>query len=405
MSDHHLSTKRWALILLLACLSGFGPLSVDMYLPSIPTIGRAFAVNAATVQYTMVFFMIGYAAGQLSWGPITDRFGRKPPLYISLTLYILFCAGCALAPSIGTLIALRAGQAICACAGGVVARAIVRDLFQGVEAARVYALNMLALAVTPMVAPVIGGYLLIFFGWPSIFWTQAAIAGVVLIGMHVLLRETHKPLPGATLHLGRTLKAYVSLLGDSHFAGYALGNAFGAGSLFTYIATSSHAYIDIYGMAPEMFGWMFGLSSLGVMAASQIASHLHRRIGVARVLRGAFVLQTLTAVIVLLLWMIDGGLWAFAVPMFFFLSMIGAILPSTSALAMERQGHRAGLASALLGTLQFVFGALGTVLIGLFPAGTALPLILVILGFSVIGLAINLLGTELDPSVPHAPAG
>ena len=149
-----ITSKRWALVLLLAGLSAFGPLSVDMYLPSMPTIAREFGTTAATVQYTMVCFMIGYASGQLTWGPITDRFGRKPPLYISLSLYVLFCCGCALSAGIGWLIGLRAAQALCACAGGVVARAIVRDLFSGVEAARVYALQMMAVALTPMFAPI-----------------------------------------------------------------------------------------------------------------------------------------------------------------------------------------------------------------------------------------------------------
>jgi DHA1 family bicyclomycin/chloramphenicol resistance-like MFS transporter len=394
MSSNPITSKRWALVLLLAGLSAFGPLSVDMYLPSMPTIARAFASNAATVQYTMVSFMTGYAFGQLSWGPITDRFGRKPPLYVSLSFYILFCAGCASSTGVGMLIALRALQAICACAGGVVARAIVRDLFSGVEAARVYTLQMLAVAMTPMVAPVLGGYLLLFFGWRSIFWTQAIVACVVFVSMHLVLRETHKPGTSATLHLARTLRGYVALLFDRHFAGYALGNGFGAGALFTYIATSSHVYIDVYGMKPEMFGWLFGFASLGVMAASQIASYLHHRFGVAQVLRASFLIKTLLALLVLVLWLVDGGLWAFAIPMFFYLSLIGAIIPSTAALAMESQGHRAGMASALLGTMQFVFGALGAALVGLFAQRSALPLILVILAFSATALAINLAATE-----------
>ncbi len=395
-----LTTNRWALVLLLAGLSAFGPLSVDMYLPSMPTIARTFGSNAATVQYTMVAFMSGYAFGQLSWGPITDRFGRKPPLYVSLTLYILFCSACAMSVNVGMLIGLRVLQAICACAGGVVARAIVRDLFTGVEAARVYTLQMLAVAMTPMFAPIIGGYLLLFLGWRSIFWTQAIVAGIVLMFVHIMLRETHRPAPGTTLHLMRTLRGYVSLLFDKSFVGYALGNGFGAGALFMYIATSSHVYIDVYDMKPEMFGWLFGFASIGVMAASQIASLLHHRFGVARVLRASFIGEMLVALLVLALWLADGGLWAFAVPMFFYLSLIGAIIPSTAALAMESQGHRAGMASALLGTMQFLFGAFGAVLVSLFPQGSALPLILVILGFSVTALTINLCATPRSGAIP-----
>ena len=192
-------------------------------------------------------------------------------------------------------------------------RAIVRDLFVGVEAARVYTLQMMAVAITPMMAPVLGGYLLLFFGWRSIFWTQACVAALVFVSMHVGLARNAQARAGRNAASdGATLRGYVALLFDKRFRGATRsGNGFGAGALFTYIATSSHVYIDVYGMRPEMFGWLFGFASLGVMAASQIASYLHHRFGVAQVLSASFIIKEGLALLVLGLWLVDGGIMGF----------------------------------------------------------------------------------------------
>ena len=384
-------------MVLLASLSAIGSISVDLYLPALPTIQRSFTTSAATAQYTMVFFLIGTAVGMLSWGPISDRFGRKPPLYVSIGLYIAVSAGCALAPSIGVMIGLRFLQALCASAGAVIGRAIVRDLFHGLQAARVYATIMLTFAIAPMIAPVVGSYLLIVSGWPSIFWAEVCFASIILVAMHLLLRESRDLGHARPLSFGRTLRGYASLLVDGHYAPYALGAAFGTGSLLVFIAVSSQIFIRIYGITPQLYGWLFGLSAVGVMISARVASHLHHRVGVAQVLRGAFVLQTAIGYCVLLLWLVDGGVWTFAVSAFLFLSLIGAIAPSTTALAMESQPHRGGIASALIGALQCLAGAVGTVLVGLMPDSTALPLILVMVAFSTIGLAINFYAAPSQP--------
>jgi DHA1 family bicyclomycin/chloramphenicol resistance-like MFS transporter len=390
----HSPRKRRILVVLLASLSAIGSISVDLYLPALPTIQESYNTSAATAQYTMVLFLIGAAVGMLSWGPISDRFGRKPPLYVSVSLYMAVSAGCALAPSIDTMIGLRFLQALCSSAGAVIGRAIVRDLFHGIDAARVYATIMATFALAPLIAPIVGSYLLILGGWPSLFWTEVFFAFIILITMHLLLRETHASVHTKPLALGHTLRGYGSLLRDRTFAGYAAGAAFGTGSLFVYIAVSSHIFISVYGLSPQIFGWVFGLNAVGVMIAARVASYLHRRLGVPQVLRGAFALQTATGYCVLLLWLVDGGVWTFALSTYVFLSLIGAIAPSTTALAMESQPHRGGMASALIGTLQFVTGAAGTFLVGLMPDNTPLPLILVIVIFSTVGLMINLLAVS-----------
>ena len=397
----HSPRKRRALVVLLASLSAIGSISVDLYLPALPTIQRSFTTSAATAQYTMVLFLIGTAVGMLSWGPISDTFGRKPPLYVSVGLYIVVSAGCALAPSIGTMIGLRFLQALCASAGAVIGRAVVRDLFHGIQAAHVYATIMLTFAIAPMIAPVVGSYLLILSGWPSIFWTEVCFALIILVAMHFLLRETRASGHAKPLALGHAFRGYASLVFDRHYAPYAFSAAFGIVSLLVYIAVSSQIFIRVYGMTPQLYGWVFGFSAVGVMISARVASHLHHRLGVAGVLRGAFALQTAIGYSVLLFWLVDGGVWTFAVSTYFFLSLIGAIAPSTTALAMESQPHRGGMASALIGALQCLFGAAGTVLVGLMPDNTALPLILVMCAFSTIGFAINLFAASLGPVNIH----
>ena len=218
-------SRHLTLIVLLGTLQAFAPMAVDMYLSSLPQLETVFAASAAEVQRTLAAFFIGFATGQSFYGPLADRFGRKPPLYFSNSLFVAASVGCALAPSIGWLAFFRLLQALGACGGAVISRAMVRDLFEPAETRRVFSMLMLVNGVAPILAPLAGGYLLLWFGWQSVFWTLALIGALTLIGVHFRLRETLDPARAQPLHLGRVFATYRTLLSDRVLLGSSLAVA------------------------------------------------------------------------------------------------------------------------------------------------------------------------------------
>jgi DHA1 family bicyclomycin/chloramphenicol resistance-like MFS transporter len=367
--------SRRELILILGVITAFGPLAIDMYLPALPTLERVFQTTPAQVQLTLAAFFVGIALGQIVYGPITDRFGRRPPLYVGLGLFAVASAGCALAPSIEALAAWRFVQALGSCAGGVISRAMVRDLFDPKESVRVFAALMLVMGVVPMLAPVLGGYILVTFGWSAIFLLMAAVAVVCLVAVHFRLPETRPPEFVRPLVLRGIVGGYIRLLSHRHYLGCALAGSFSMAGVFAYIAGAPHVFIEVHGVSPENFGWFFGLNAFGFVAAAQVNGRLLRGFSLDAVVRAATLVQALAGLVLLAMAKLAAfGLPGVAVPLFVFIASLGFVLPSAAALAMAPHGENAGAASALMGTLQFAGGALAVLAVGAIHDPTAVPM-------------------------------
>ncbi|BBK35844.1 Bcr/CflA family drug resistance efflux transporter [Allostella sp. ATCC 35155] len=390
------------LLIILGALTAFAPLSIDMYLPAFPQMELALGASTDAVQRTLAAFFLGFALGQASYGPVTDRFGRKPPLYFGLGLYVLASIGCALAPSAEVLTVLRFVQAVGACSGMVIARAMVRDLFDPKDAARAYSSLMLVTGLAPILAPVIGGIVLVWSVWPTIFWILAAYALLALAAVHWRLPETHPADPSRPLAFGRAVADYGRILRDARYMGYAAGGGLGMAGMFAYIAGSPFVFIDLHGISAQQYGWVFGLNAIGFVAAAQVNGRLLPPGSHERAMRAAQLVQGAAALVLIATGATGaGGFLGLFVPIFVYVACLGFIMPNAAALAMAPYGRNAGVASALLGTLQFSLAAIASGLVGLLHDGSALPMAGTIAVFGLAGLAVNRLLTRPPrPAIP-----
>ena len=354
--------------ILLGALTALAPLSIDMYLPALPTLAEVMTATSAEVQYTLASFFLAYALGQLFWGPISDRYGRKAPLYAALLLYVIASFACAWASSIEQLIFFRFLQALGACAGAVISRAIVRDQYDGVEAARLFAAMMLVMGVAPMVAPIIGGQLLTHAGWSWIFVLLAVIGIVVVLALHLRLTESHLPEKRRAISVGVVMRNYGELLREPRFIGLALVGSFAMGSLYGYIAGAAFVFMQAYALSPTQFAWLFGFNAFWFILATQINSRLLSWRPSAWLLPRALALQVFSGVLLVLItatgW---GGVWAFLLVLYGFTISLGFILPNATVLVLSPFPDRAGTASALYGMLQSTLGAFAALLLALLP--------------------------------------
>ncbi len=366
------------LLLILGAVVATAPLSIDMYLPSLPALQSHFNVDASAVQLTLSTFFIGLAIGQVFYGPVSDRIGRLGPLYFGLSLYVLASAACVFAPTVEALTIARLFQALGGCAGIVITRAIVRDRFAPQEMAQALSTLVMIMGAAPILAPMIGAQLLVYLGWQSIFVFLTVFGLLCIALIYRGLEESWVP-PAQPLLAADVLGTYGRLLGHRRFMGFALAGSTAQAGMFAYIATSSFVFIGIYGLAPSTFGWIFGVNAAGLITASQVNTRLLRRYRAERVLRGALAANTLCgAAMVLMVVTGTGGIWGVAVPLFGAISSLGFSFPNSTAAAMAPFGDRAGMAAALLGTLQFTIAAVVTFLVGYLHDGTALPLAAVI---------------------------
>lgn len=386
--DKAAMNRRIELIFILGFLNFFAPLTIDIYLPAMPRLSQVFGVEASRVQLTLAAFFAGFALGQAFFGPLADRYGRKWPLYIGLVLYVASSAGCALAPSVEAMIVLRFVQAVGACACVVVSRAIASDCFEPQEVARVFALLMLVGGVAPIIAPLIGGYLLIWLGWQSIFWVLAGFGLFILAAVILRLPETRGADSSRPLALLPVLRVYGRLLAHRQFLGDSLVAAFSLSGMFAYIAGSPFVFIEFFHLPPNRFGWLFAVNSCGIMAASQVNRALLRRISAAAMLRGASLVQAVFGVVLLVAALTAmGGMLGIAIPQFAFVAFIGLVLPVATALAMAPHRGEAGAASALYGSIQYVLAAATATAVGALHAVTPVPMAAIIAACGVIGVA------------------
>ncbi|MDX3113350.1 multidrug effflux MFS transporter [Streptomyces scabiei] len=378
--------RRLPLVLVLGSLTALGPLTIDLYLPALPRVSADLHVSQAVTQLTLTAFMVGIALGQLVIGPLSDALGRRGPLLTGLSVYVVAGALCALAPDPAVLIGMRLVQGLAGAAGIVIARAVVRDLYDGLAAARLLTSLMLVSGTAPILAPVLGAQLLRLTSWRGVFVALTILGLAVLAATAALLTETLPPPDHRHGGLPATLRTMRDLTGDRSFTGYLLTGSLGFAALFAYIAGSSFTLQEIYGASPQTYSLIFGLNSLGMVATGQLNGKLLLgRYPSHRVLSGGLgMLAAAGAALVLLVTATHAGLPWIAVALFLTACPVGMILPTTTALSLQRAPHAAGSASALLGTAQFLMGALAPALAGLGGQSTALPMAMSVLG---LGLA------------------
>ncbi|MEU8949027.1 multidrug effflux MFS transporter [Streptomyces sp. NPDC048489] len=367
--------------LILGGLTATPPLSMDMYLPSLPEVTRSLHAPAATVQLTLTACLAGMAFGQLVVGPMSDRWGRRRPLLAGLLVYVLATALCAVAPDVELLVAFRLAQGLAGAAGIVIARAVVRDLYDGMAMARFFSTLMLISGVAPVVAPLIGGQILRATDWRGVFVLLTAVGIGLTVLVWTRLPETLAPADRHAGGVGEALRSMRALLADRVFTGYMLAGGFAFAALFAYIAASPFVIQDIYGASPQTFSLLFGVNSVGLVAVGQVNGKLLvGRVGLDKVLAAGLGLVALGATALLL--MSSGvfgevGLVPVAAALFVLMSAMGLALPNTQALALMRVRHAAGSASALLGTSSFLIGAVASPLVGIAGEHTAVPMAVV----------------------------
>lgn len=371
-----MQTSFFRAALVLGLLSAIGPFSIDMYLPALPSIGQSLGASTGQVQASLMAFFIAMGAGQIVYGPVSDMVGRKPPLFFGLTVFAVASVGCALSNDIGTLVLFRFVQGLGACAAVVVPRAVVRDLHTGHDAARLMALLMLVFSVSPILAPLLGSVLTEWAGWRSVFWAVTVIGLLGLVLVAVGLRETRPAEQRAASSLRSALTSYGVLLRDRHFLGLVLIGAFGVSSFFVYLANSPFVLIDLYGLTPRQYGVAFAANAVSFIGASQLTGRLGRRLGLAPLVRRAVVGYAVAMVLLLLLTLAGVERLELLLALLFIgFGFLGLVMPSTAVLALDRHGSIAGTASALMGTLQFLIGAMMMALVGLFVDGSARPMV------------------------------
>jgi DHA1 family bicyclomycin/chloramphenicol resistance-like MFS transporter len=362
-------------------------------------MGRTLHAQAGAIELTVSGYLIGFSLGQLLWGPISDRYGRRGPVATGLVLFIIGSAGCALSSSAPALVGWRVAQAIGACAGVTLGRAMVRDLYEGDYAARMLSTLLTVMAIAPLLGPILGGQILVLAGWRAIFWTLVGI-GAMTLGALFFLPETLPPTRRNREPLGRAMAAYVTLLQHRQLMLYAGASGFFYGGMFSYIAGSPFAYISYDHVKPSLYGVLFGSGIIGIMATNLINARLVTKCGIARLLR----IGTSTAALAAIILSVDartgwGGLAGLALPLFIFIGVTGFIVANSIAGVLGFFPGRAGAASALVGAMQYGMGMAGSALAGAFADGTPWPMGWVI---ALSGIFSALCAWALTPPAPIA---
>ncbi|RYU93616.1 multidrug effflux MFS transporter [Emticicia agri] len=381
--------RRFYLIIILGLLSAIGAFSIDTYISGFPSIAADFHVSIDTVSYSISSFFLGICIGQMICGPLLDRFGRRIPLLIGLFLYTLASIGCALSTSIEMLIVVRFFQALGGCVGIVAPRAIVRDLFPLHEIAKIFSLLVLVLGVSPIIAPTIGSYLIIGFGWQSVFWLQVIIGIALLLTVFFFLPESRPGDASMSLHPKVVSANFFRIFTNGQFITYALCGAVVSSGIYAYLAGSAVVFMKIYSVNEQEYGYIFGLTAAALIGSSQLNTLVLRKQSSMTIIRVVLVIQTVFGIFLF-------GLSALGWHTLY--SMIGCILlfvgcqgfvhPNTSALSLAPFSKDAGSASALMGAIQMSFGAFATALIGSLGNGTSIPLTAIMASCPVIALLI-----------------
>lgn len=383
-----MSRRQLALfVLILGALTAFSAMSIDMYLPAFPQMARDLHVPLGTVQLSVSAFLFGSALGQLFYGPLADRWGRRTPLLLGLSLYVASTIGCAFVQSGTALLLWRVMMALGGGAGMVISRAVVRDLYDTAEAARMFSLLMLVMGLAPILAPLAGGQLLLFTGWRGIFVFLSVFGLASLVAAALALPESLPPERRVKRSAADMLAVYGHLLKNRRYLRYAIGLGCVAGVNFSYISGAPFVFIELHGLSPQFFGVFFGINACGLIGASQMNRRLLRRYAPRRIALFAFLTAGVSGT--LLIAAAATGFGGFPLQMLFIfvcLCMTGLLYPNITALALAPFDKAAGSASALLGTIQYLLGASGGALVGTFHDGSAVPMTAAMALCGVLGL-------------------
>ncbi|QDK36360.1 multidrug effflux MFS transporter [Bdellovibrio sp. NC01] len=393
MSSRKIS--NFSLILILGALTALCPFSIDMYLPAFPKMAEDFHSNVAQVSLSLSSFFIGLAIGQLFYGPLLDRFGRKRPLYFGLGIYLLATLACLSVHSIEALIVLRVIQALGGCVANVAAIAMVRDFFSPKDSAKVFSLLILILGVSPLLAPTAGGYLAASLGWQSIFAVLAAIGFAILLLVFFFLPEGHEPDKTQSLMPGPILKNYFEIFKNTQFHTFTLAGAVIFSGLFVYLAASPVIFMEIFKVSEKEYGWIFSFLAMGFIGSSQLNIFFLRLFHNEKILKSAmYAFAVISLVFFAGAWQGWLSLPTIIAIFFMLLAMVGLANPNASALAMAPFSRNAGSASALMGSLQMAVGSLASVCVGVFDAQQLLPISGIFIGASVVSLIILFWGNR-----------
>ncbi|SKC96594.1 MFS transporter, DHA1 family, bicyclomycin/chloramphenicol resistance protein [Chitinophaga ginsengisegetis] len=391
MTNELSKSKYFFLILILGTLTALGPFSIDMYLPGFPAIGKDLGVDPTRVALSLSSFFIGISAGQLLYGPLLDRFGRKKPLYIGLVLYVISSIGCMYISSLNGLIILRFIQAIGSCAAAVASVAMVRDLFPVKDNAKVFALLMLVVGTSPMIAPTVGSYVTSAFSWHAVFLILGIMGALILIATILWLPESYQPDTSMSLKPGPIISNFLSVVSEPQFYTYTFAGAISFSGLFAYVSASPQVFMDIYKLSDKAYGWIFAGLSVGLIGSSQVNSQLLKRFSSQQIVPVALVCQTITGLIfIVCAWNNFLSLAGIIVLLFIYLCCLGFINPNTSALSLAPFSKNAGSASSLMGATQMGIGALASTVVSLYNTHTATPMAITMCGTSLLALFILL---------------
>ncbi|WP_339799298.1 multidrug effflux MFS transporter [Paenibacillus sp. FSL R5-0744] len=369
--------QRLQLAVILGSITTIGPLSIDMYLPALPTLVADFGTTAALVQLSLTFFLLGLASGQLVAGPLSDVYGRRRPLLIGMFIYAVSSVLCAFSPSIGLLIVLRFIQGLAGSVGVVVSRAAVRDLYSGSELTKFFSLLMIVNGLGPILAPVIGGQLLRVTTWQGIFLVLFAAGIIFCLTILLRLPETLPKERRSKSGLKGTLLTFRVLLGNRKFVGYALSQGFVTASMFAYISGSSFVLQNIFAVTPQVYSLIFAVNGIGIIITGQIAGRLAGKVSETKLLLSGLLLCTMGGILLLLTVLVGGGLIPILICLFAVVSSVGIVGATSFSLAMQDQGETAGSASALIGLIPLLLGSCVAPLVGLGGVESALPMAIV----------------------------
>jgi DHA1 family bicyclomycin/chloramphenicol resistance-like MFS transporter len=389
-----MTNKRYFfLILILGSLTALGPFSIDMYLPGFPAIAKDLDTTIEGVTLSLSSYFIGISAGQLLYGPLLDKYGRKKPLYAGLAVYIIASAGCMFAADINSLIVLRFIQALGSCAAAVAAVAMVRDLFPVKDNAKVFALLMLVVGASPMIAPTVGGYVTTAFGWHAVFLILGLLSILILFAVIFALPDKYQPDASLSLKPGPILNGFWTVLKQPQFYTYAFAGSIAFSGLFAYVAGSPLVFMKIYHVSEQNYGWIFAALSVGFIGSSQVNSLLLKRYRSEQIVPVALVCQVIVGCLFVLgaasNWL---GLPGTLVMIFLFLCCIGITNPNALALSIAPFSANAGSASALMGAVQLGLGALASVAVGSFHSLTTIPLAAIMAGSSILAMMVFFIG-------------